>query len=263
VHIFETDLDRGGDVAITETAVNLDLSRSLAPRWAGGVSIAYTYEDTRFGDGALGLSQDPWGAIQRPSLGFGLTYAPDEQWRFGFAPTVQWAYESGAPTGDAIVAGAALSATRIFSPDLTLGLGVAAYSGLEQTRVIPFPIVDWRIDERWRLTNPFRTSPVGGAGLEIAYRINDAWSVGGGGTWRRERFRLDRDGPVPEGIGEWRGVPIFARATYSLSPTVRLEFYAGVIVDGKLELMDRHGDEIVEDDFDSAPLVGLTLQSRF
>ena len=195
-HQFETGLDRGGDFSVTGVQASLDVLHQFTPAFAAGVSLRYGYEDWDF-DGAPGAFLDtPWGDIHRPSVGFVFNYAPNDDLRFLAVPTVQWAYEQGASTGDALMGGAIFAATRRFSPTLSLGFGVGVFDELEKTRAFPFVLVDWQINERLRLGNPFRAGPAGGAGLELAYTFNDAWEVAAGGTWRSYRFRLDRTAPT-------------------------------------------------------------------
>ncbi len=262
-YVFETGLDQGGDFSVTGLLGSLDVLHQFTPAFAAGVSLRYGYEDWDFAGTPGAFRDTPWGDIHRPSVGFVFTYAPNDDLRFLAVPTVQWAYEQGASTGDALKGGAIFAATRKFSPTLSLGFGIGVFDELEKTRVFPFVLLDWQINERLRLGNPFRAGPAGGAGLELAYKFDDAWEVAAGGTWRSYRFRLDRDGPYPDGIGESRGVPLFLRTSYSVTRDARLDFLAGVLVGGKLIVSDSNGNDIAEDDHDAAPIVGITLRTRF
>jgi hypothetical protein len=262
-HEFETGLDRGGDFSVTGVLASLDVLHQFSTGFAGGVTLRYGYEDWDFGGTSGAFGDAPWGNVHRPSVGFVFSYAPNEDLRFLAVPTVQWAYEQGASTGDALMGGAILAATRRFSPTLSLGFGVGVFDELEKTRAFPLVLVDWQINERLRLGNPFRAGPAGGAGLELAYTFDDAWELAAGGTWRSYRFRLDRDGAYPGGIGESRGVPLFLRTSYALTRDARLDFLAGVVVGGKLTVTDANGNDVAEDDYDAAPIVGITLRTRF
>ena len=90
---------------------------------------------------------------------------------------------------------------------------------IDETKAFPFVLVDWRINDRLRLANPTQAGPAGGAGLELAWTLDDRWEIAGGGAWRTYRFRLDRNGPTPDGIGESRGVPLFLRTSYAVRAT--------------------------------------------
>jgi hypothetical protein len=262
-HQFETGLDQSGDFSVTGVLGSLDVLHQFTPTFAAGVSLRYGYENWDFAGAPSAFGGAPWGDVHRPSVGFVFTYAPDDEWRFLAVPTVQWAYEQGASTGDALTGGAVFAATRKFSPTLSLGFGVGVFDDLEKTQAFPFVLIDWQINERLRLGNPFRAGPAGGAGLELAYTFNDAWEVAAGGTWRSYRFRLDRDGAYPGGIGESRGIPLFLRTSYAVTRDARLDLLAGVVVGGKLTVMDPDGNDIAEDEYDAAPIVGITLRTRF
>ena len=50
--------------------------------------------------------------------------------------------------------------------------------------------------------NALPAGPTGPAGLELVYRPGEDWRFGPlGGAYRSVRFRLDRNGDVPSGIG--------------------------------------------------------------
>jgi hypothetical protein len=258
---FGADLDRGGDVDVFMGVIAVDGYRQFTPAFGAGVGLRYNYERWSFG-APNAFGGEPWDDIHRPSISVPLVWALSPEVSLGVTPSVAWSYEQGAGTGDALVAGAVLTASRRFSPDLRLGLGVGVFDDIEETKAFPFIVVDWRIDERWRVGNPFRAGPTGGAGVEVAYKHSDAWEFAGGAAWRSERFRLDDDGPAPGGVGETRGAPVFARASWLASRDVRLDFTAGVIVGGKLTLMDPQGHDLVAEDVDPAPFIGITLRTR-
>jgi hypothetical protein len=256
------DLDRGGSAGFVGGIVTADVFRRFDARFGAGLGLRYDVEDWSF-DGTTAFGRAPWGTLHRPALAVPLVWSVRPDVDVALTPSVQWSFERGASTSDAVVAGALVSATRRFSPDLALGLGVGAFDDLEETRVFPLIVVDWRIDERWRLGNPFRAGPAGGAGLELAYEASDAWELGAGATWRSTRFRLARDGPVAGGIGEARAVPLFVRASWRPARDVRLDVHAGAMVGGKLAVMDAEGRDLVEEDVDTAPFLGVTLRTRF
>ncbi len=156
-----------------------------------------------------------------------------------------------------------LSATRIFSPDLVFGVGAGVFRQIDETKVFPFLVVNWKITDRLRLGNPLPAGPAGGAGLELAYAFDDRWELGGGGSYRSYRFRLKDDGPVPDGIGENRFFPLFARLTYHFDRATRADLYAAAFVNGKLTVARADGSDLTNDEYKTAPALGLTLSHRF
>ena len=77
------------------------------------------------------------------------------------------------------------------------------------------------------------------------------------------RFRLDKNGPVPGGIGENDGWPVYARLSWKLLRNLGLDFYGGAIFGGKLRLDDAGGHEINSISYNTAPLMGITLWASF
>ncbi len=159
--------------------------------------------------------------------------------------------------------GAILSVARRLGPDLTLGLGVGVFAQIEETRAFPFVAIDWRITEQARLTNPFAGGPAGPAGLELSYALTSDWEIGIGGAYRSFRHRLDRDGPVPDGIGEHRFVPVYLRLGRDLSPHLHLSLYAGAALGSELRVENDDGDRLYDDDQDPTATLGLSLRGRF
>jgi hypothetical protein len=263
VYGFDSGLDSGGEAGYTSVLTRLGRSWSLDEQSSLGVQLKLDYEDWRF-DNPVGFGgHDPWGQIYRTGLSFPFSYGTRGGWRWMFSPTIEYAGESGAEFSDALEYGATLSAIRRLGSDLTLGLGVGVFERIEETSAFPFVVVDWRINERLRLSNPFVAGPAGPAGLELSYALGSGWRLGLGAAYRSLRQRLDRDGPFPSGIGEYRSIPVFVNLGRDLSPSVRFALYAGVGLDSELRVEDKNGRGLYKDDQDPAAMLGLSLVGRF
>lgn len=260
---LDAGLDRGGDFHGTGVIAGASVLRQFTPSFAAGINVRYDHESWSFASPAAFGGTAPWRNVHRPGLGLTLSWEGGSGWRAVAMPSVQWAYESGASTGDAVNWGAVLAVSKTYAKDLTLGLGAGVFREIDENRVFPIVLVDWRLSDRWRLANPFTAGPAGGAGLELIHTPGDRWEFAGGGTWRSYRFRLDRDGPTPGGIGEKRQVPVYVRASYKAGPASRLDLVAGVALAGRLVVNDRDDRELVSEDFDPAPILGVTFQTRF
>jgi hypothetical protein len=260
---FDADLDRGGAFHWGGVQVGASVTRQFTPAFAAGLSLRYDYQDWKWDNPAAFGGSAPWSKLNTPVVGLNLSYAIAPDWRLGFNPSVEWSGESGANAGDSLSYGAVLSATRIFSPDLVLGVGAGVFRQIDETKVFPFLVINWKITDRLRLGNPLQAGPAGGAGLELAYALSDRWEVGGGGSYRSYRFRLKDDGPVPGGIGENKFVPVFARLSYIFAPGTRADFYAAAFVNGKLTVTGADGSDLYSDEYKTAPAIGLTLSHRF
>ena len=181
----------------------------------------------------------------------------------GVAPSFDWFRENDADSSDALTYGATFSALKRHPNGNFVGFGLGAFDGIEDTALIPFVIVNWRFGDHWLLRNPLAAGPTGPAGLELDYLFDNGWTLGVGATYRTVRFRLSDNGPTPDGVGEFTGVPVFVRASHTFGGSYTLNLYAGLVAAGELRVEDRSGRELRKEDFDLAPLVGFNVTARF
>ena len=259
----DSDLDGGGEFGLSGVQLRLGTAGPVGTGFRAGVTLNYDYYDSSFSNPTAFGATTPWGNVYRYGVSVPLAWALNQEWSLAVAPSVDWFRESGANSSDSLTWGAALSAVRVDPAGNRIGLGVAVFDAIEDTKVFPVIVVDWRLGDRWRLINPLPAGPTGPAGLELDYQFNGGWSLGVGAAYRSLRFRLSDSGPVSRGIGEINGVPIFARATYDLAKQLTLHLYAGAITGGELRVEDRNGNLLRKDDFDTGPFVALTVTARF
>jgi len=257
------DLDGGGHYSAGSAIVRAGVSSDLGRGNRAGVTLNYDYTDYSFSDPVHFGGVAPWNIVQRLGVSGLLSFGLRDGWGVGLAPSLDWFRENGAEADKAFTWGGIVSATKRFDDGNRLGFGMGVFEGIEKTSIFPFLLVDWRINDRWRLVNPLPAGPTGPAGLEIEYRLDGGWNVGLGAAWRIIRFRLNKDGAVPNGIGEERGVPLFLRATRALGELKSLNLYAGLVTSGQLRVEDSSGGEIRRVDFDAMPIFGATFLARF
>lgn len=263
LNAFDADLDQGGGFHWRGVQVGGSVTRQFTREFAAGLALRYDTQEWTWDRPAAFGARAPWSRLHLPAIGLNLSYAPAPEWRLGVSPTVEWSGESGADSGDALTYGAVASATRVFSPDLVLGVGAGVFRQIDKTKVFPFLVVNWKITDRWRLTNPLPAGPAGGAGLELAYALDERWELAAGGSYRSYRFRLRNDGATAGGVGEHRFVPLFARVSYDFGRGTRADLYAAALVNGKLRATRADGNDLYSDDAKTAPAIGLTLSHRF
>jgi hypothetical protein len=260
---FSADIDGGGDADALGLVAGATIAHQVNRQFNIGLTLRYGFEDWSFSDPVAFGGVAPWDKIHRPGINVPMTWAFDPTLRLFVNPSIEWAYEQGASTGDAENYGAFVGMSKTFSPDLTLGLGAGVFREMGETEVFPLVIVDWKFAPGWRLGNPLPVGPSGGAGLEVAYAWNDRWEFGLAGAFREYRFRLDRDGPFPNGIGEHREIPLVLRATWRVDRGTNVDFFAGAALSGRLRVSDRDDNHLVTEDIDPAPVVGVAIRARF
>jgi hypothetical protein len=261
--MFPAKVNGGGTLNTTSLIFHADIFKQVNQRMRLGVGFSYEFTDYDFSGLTDFPVARPWQEVQR--LGFSLPVFCNltDQWRLIIIPTAQCSGEFGADFCDSLVYGGAVAMAYAFRPDAVFGLGVAGYANLEEPSVFPYPVIRWQITPKLRLTNPFRTSPAGPAGLELSYALADHWTVGLGGAYRSQRFRLDANGPLPNSIGEYKSIPTFVRLSYKPIPTFGIDLYSGVSFLNKLYVDAPGGNDLYKTKFNVAPLVGVGISGTF
>jgi len=262
MHQFQSDLDRGGNFSVNRFFINGRWSHPLNSNLSLGVGLRYAFEDYSFSDTVGFSGKAPWGDIHLPDLSLAAFYRTDSGWRFLAAATGGYAGESGADTGDSLIYGGILAASRKLGPDLTLGLGAGIYRRFEETSFFPLILVRWKISEQWSVGNALQAGPTGPAGLELVYRPGVDWAFGLGGAYRSVRFRLDRDGLAPGGIGTEKSFPVWLRASRRLTKALDLDLYGGLLPGGELRIQDSTGRELSTDNYQTTPFMALSFSWR-
>jgi hypothetical protein len=263
VHQGKADLQGGGDMASTSLLLRAGASASLRGGHRAGVTLNYDTTDYTFGAAPAFGGHAPWGNVERYGFSLPMSYALQDGWSVGVAPSVDWFGERGADSGESLSWGGLFTATKRYANGNRLGFGFGAFDRFEKTSVFPMVLVDWKLSERWKLVNPLPAGPTGPAGLELDYRFDSDWNLGIGAAWRSTRFRLATNNAVANGIGEERGVPVFLRASRNFGKQAALNLYAGVVTNGQLRVEDAAGNTLRRVDLDTAPVVGATFTLRY
>ncbi len=264
IYQFESDFDHGGSFSVQRYAFNFDTSAPVTSSLRAGISLGYEFEKYDFSGTTAFAGSDPWSDIHRFSAGLPVSWRMTDSWSVFVSPQVEWYGESGVDNwDDAFGYGAVFAVSYRVSPTFTLGAGAGVFRRTEETKGFPYIAVDWKITEDLRLSNPFRTSPSGPAGLELSWRISDRWEIATGGAYRSFRFRLDDSGVAPNGIGEQESTVGYARLTYRVGRGLKLDLYGGAAFNGKMRINDRAGNELGSDDFETAPMAAFSLTMNF
>ncbi|HET57792.1 MAG TPA: hypothetical protein ENN35_05040 [Deltaproteobacteria bacterium] len=262
-HQFKSGMDGGGDVSINHYGIGVDGSTSLTDKLRFRGRLGYDREEYDFSGTNTFPVAKPWNTINHAGLSTGLEYTLTDKCTIGGGPVMRYAGETGAEFHDSLIYGALVTVRYRINPDFLIGFGGGVFHGFHETMVIPTLIVSWNITDRLRLGNAHRPGLTGTPGLELSYGVSDDWEIAVGGGYRSAKFRLDRDGSVPGGIGENTGWPVHARISYNSEPSFRLDLYGGAALGGKLELQDSGGNGIRSTHHSTAPILGLHIRKNF
>lgn len=257
-HLEDADIDAGGNWSTS--SLGIKLSKDWQSNGGDKLGLAFQYEHR---DHSFSGDFAPWGSVQTAGVSGSWTSQLDDKWGLYVAPSIELSKEDGADSGDAIEYGAIVAFNRFYSRDLQIGYGAGFFTGLEDTTAFPLLLIRWQIDESWYVGNPFTPGPVGPAGLEIGYRSSENWTIAFGTAYRTHRFKLDDDGPMPNGYGETQAMALFVRSSHDFQNGSELHLYAGTLLAGELSLDDASGATITKTDFDPALLIAIAWQSRF
>ncbi len=259
----KSDVNGGGDLSVSRYSLMIGGSAPVTDKIVAGVGFTYDFEDYDFSNLRGFAVSKPWDEIDRVGVGGRLSYRLGEHWSVHAGPVIQYAGERGADFGDSLLYGGIVSASYRASRNFLIGFGAGAFYRLEETRVFPSLVFSWKITDRLRLGNSYRLGLAGPAGLELTYSLDKNWELGVGGGYRSFRFRLDKNGPIPSGIGENTSWPAYVRLGGKLWPPLNIDIFAGAAFSGKLKLENRSGHELSSASYDTTPMVGLNLSASF
>ena len=264
VGMRDAELDAGGKASLDSVQASFSYIRALSAGSTLGIQARIERDSWTF-DGANKFGGPLWGDVDRYGIGIPFSTGVGNGWQMLVTPRVEWAMEDGADQGEALSWGLTGGVFKSFGPNKRLGFGLAGFSSIDDdTQLFPFMIVDWRFNDQWRLFNPLGLGPTGPAGLELAYRINEQWEIGGGAAWRNSRFRLaSNNARAANGIGEVSSVPVFLHLAWKPTPMVAIDAYAAMAMAGKMTLQNQAGNDIASDDLDNTPVIGISASLRF
>ncbi|QLI81079.1 hypothetical protein HZU75_05790 [Chitinibacter fontanus] len=265
VMVPEFNLDSGGSADATWMMASIGVNQQLDAQSSIGIDLAASRQDWTFHDvKAWGNVEQPWGVLHRWTVAVPYTFASSSGWLYSVAPGVELSSESGAANRDSVSYGATAFAAKMISPSLMLGLGVSAWTGLEDASVFPFLVVNWQITDSLRLANPFKAGPAGPAGLELSWKATPALELGAGGTFRSFTSRLSGQNQVAaNGLLEDNSMPVFMRASYSISKELRFDAYAGAAMGGEFEIRNAQNQVVRTEKHDAMPFLALTASGSF
>jgi opacity protein-like surface antigen len=262
---FDTDLDEGGSYSSSRFNIQAGQGYSWDRQTGVSLSLSYSYDDYSFSDitNTGGSNNSYWEDIHSVSLSAPVRLGLDDNWSAFLFPSLRTSGESGAHFSDTITGGMFAGAAYKFGPTLTIGPGLGVMTQLEESpSIFPILIIDWKITDKISLETGRGLAATLGPGLTLNYQANSKWLLGLGGRYEKLRFRLDKNGDNPGGVGEDSAVPLFASCTYNISRKATVSVVAGVELAGELKVEDSKGHTISEDSVDPGLFTGLTFNVR-
>jgi hypothetical protein len=265
----EAGLDLGGGFARGLTSSALESNFAIDKQWSLSASIAATRLFYAFDDQTtiVAGTSEPWDHANIFDLSLGAAYAIDQRRRLFTSLSVTSSGEEGADFGDTLTYGGVLGFVYSYSKKLTIGVGFAGESRLEDDAfALPFPIVQWGFAEQWEFYiggSRLAGSPSAGVGVAYTPDPEVTVSLGVGGVGLGGEFRLDESGPIPGGVARDNFAQVIVGVDWRPSERVTVSAFAGATFLGELEVLDSAGQELYKSDVDAGPVFGLSIGIGF
>ncbi|MEM8834653.1 MAG: hypothetical protein AAGD00_02420 [Planctomycetota bacterium] len=259
-YTFDADLDDAqGSVSIARTRAGVTIAAPIGEKFRLVTDFSGEASFWDF-DGATGIlpgTDDPWDDLYNLDLRVTGIYQFDDNWSLIGGGFVGLGWEPGADLGEAVTGGGFGSVGYRFSDNLTLSFGVAASSRLEDdARVIPIVGVRWQVNDQVLVESR-------GPGLRVRVDPNDDWAFFFQGGAEFRNYRLDEDGPLPDGVVDDVRIPIEAGVIWSPAGGLELELSGGAIVYQEFDIKTGSGRDFSEPETDPAGFISLALRWTF
>lgn len=263
---FDTDLDKGGSYSSGRYNIEIGQSYSRNSQNSATLALSYSFDDYNFSGGESGglAALSPWDNIHSFSISTPIRMGTDNNWSAFFIPSLRSTGETGAEFNETITGGAFAGFSYKFGKHLTLGPGLGVVTQLEESAsIFPVLIVKWNITDKLSLETGRGLAATLGPGLTLSYKANQKWQFALGGRYEKLRFRLDKNGDIPGGIGEDTSFPLFASTTYNVNRKTSVSLVGGLELGGELKVENSKGESIIEESSDPGIFTGLTFNIRF
>ena len=267
---FDGSIEGGGDFSVNRTYVQAGFEQAVSPSFTWGAGVATEIDAYRFsGSGAFAdaAGGTPWTTTVDLTLKTSMKLNLGRNWQVRASFFCGWAGEHDAVFDDSFTVGGILGAAYRVDETFTIGAGALISDRLgDGILVIPSVIIDWQLTPKLTLSNVRgAASYPAGAGAELLYSFDRSLSLSLGARYEYRRFRLDDEGAIPTrgGVGTERSFPTWLRLEYRPARNVRLHLVGGVSFGEKLEVQNRSGGSLAEQDVDPMPFVAFFAGIRF
>ena len=264
LHQADTDLkDSDGSFSVNRGFVQLNAGYAWDRRNTLSLSGGWGSSNYVFDDASRIEGVRPWGRIEDYRISLPIRFNVGEKADFIVIPSVRSYAEDGASLSDGQTEGVIAGMGWKFSDALTIGPGFGWYSELGGgSNAFPIVVVDWQITDRLSLQTGRGLAASQGPGFTLAYALNDRWKLSALARFEKIRFALD-EGVQGAAFGEDRSAPLLVSLDYTPWPMTSASVFLGAELNGELSLESDRGREIASSEYETAPLIGFSFQSRF
>ncbi len=264
VHQLDSDIDSGGEFNVTRAGFDVQALYDFNTDLTLNAELGYEFNSYDF-SGSTGFGAlDPWEDVHTVRIRTLLRWRMNEDWSFVGGPVFEFAAEDSADLGDGFTVGGIVSAAYRVNDDLTLGGGVLLVSEIEDdVAVFPVIIVNWKINDQWKVRNSLAPFGGHGGGLEAVWTLSENWDLAFGTSFQWRQFKLDDTGTAPNGVGEEFSIPLYVNARWNATHNVSISAAIGISVGGEVEIQTSSGSTISNEDYDPTAIIALSASITF
>jgi hypothetical protein len=250
--------DGNGSLGVSRVGVVAGMTYRIDDTYSLTLNLRSTRNYFSFSDDArIGGFRKPFNDLNEYGIDPGLIVRFDDHWTGFFTARLRWGGEPQNAFSGGFEGGGVVGANYRFSPDLTVGLGVAVLSRIEQSaHVIPIIAVNWKASETVTVRNRR-------LGVEVAVDIAKDMQVIVGGEYEFEAYRLDESSQISRGVVRDRQASIDIALAYTICPNFVASVSGGATIYRSIKLLNSSGDELGTYEADPAPYVGARLEVKF
>lgn len=255
--------DDRGHVAITRAGLDLSLYIPYAPaadKLLFTVGLTNEFSWYTFGGADHGVTagtDKPVSDVTLLRITPAFRYKVDSDWTLFGGLVGEAAGQNDVELGQTTTGGGFLGAKYKLSDNLSVSLGIAAKTQLEDDAlVLPLVGFDWNITDKLDLT-------LEGASLTLTYEASPTWDLGAQLSYEDRNFRLAKDAPIPYGVLRDQRVTVGLQAQWNPTVWFSLKGEVGVVAWSQLEFDTSSGNPIDTLDVDPTGYAGISATFRF
>jgi long-subunit fatty acid transport protein len=256
--------DGPGDVSVNRLGASLDAVFSLTEETRLGAGIFAERSDYDFDPTNALATGEPWDEVVGMGLSLRLIHQLDERTGVFVGGGVVSHLERGGEFDKSITYSGTLGFRYGVSDSLSTGIGLSYGTSLEDDGIpFPIPIIEWKINDQWTLSTEGARGAASGGGARLAFNASEQLTLTLRAGYEFRAFRLDDEGPVPDGVGRESRIPVTLGVEWRALPQLTVGGSVGYAFGQTYTLDDADGNRVDREDVDGALVAGVGVSFTF
>lgn len=271
VHYFTSDLDDDsaagmGDVSVSRfgllPVLQIPVGEASSLTFNGEFTYSfYNFDGSGIFDDSLELLEDAYEA------GLGATWSSriNDDWLYSVGGGLRISAEAGADVDDAVTGRFFGTINYRVSDTFVIGGGVGVSTELDDD-VLVVPIISAFYQPNEKVVFAAGGGPAAAGrtlGATITWWFQPDVAVSFTGAWDYRQFRLDDDGPIPDGITTDQRVDLLLGLDWGITESVTFRLEAGATVWQEYEFIDADDDHLYDVQTDPTAFIGGGITFEF